>query len=205
MRPDIRFSYRPLEDIWCQAVSVLVFQRPSVNMGALSSLNRKMIGGLSRLLEDERWIGNRGENFLVATQNMIKAEKLLFHGLGPQSEFSTSVLKEEAGKLGNTLDKLGINEFGVHVPVIEGLEAEYASHIEASAKGLLRAYYRKHKEEQDFDLKIIFSVETRFMDTLDSIVKRLRKYLRTIPDSSVIIDNKNRPRMQETEKTESSG
>jgi hypothetical protein len=205
MRPDIRFSYRPLEDIWCQAVSVLVFQRPSVNMGALSSLNRKMIGGLSRLLEDERWTGNRGENFLVATQNMIKAEKLLFHGLGPQSEFSTSVLKEEAGKLGNTLDKLGINEFGVHVPVIEGLEAEYASHIEASAKGLLRAYYRKHKEEQDFDLKIIFSVETRFMDTLDSIVKRLRKYLRTIPDSSVIIDNKNRPRMQETEKTESSG
>jgi hypothetical protein len=205
MRPDIRFSDRPLEDIWCQAVSVLVFQRPSINMGALSSLDRKMIGGLSKLLEDERWTGDRGENFLFATQNMIKADKLLFHGLGPQSEFSTSVLKEEAGKLGNTLDKLGINEFGVHVPVTEGLEAEYASHIEASAKGLLKAYYRNHKDEQDFDLKIIFTMETRFMDMLDYIVERLRKYLRKMPDSSIIIDNKSRARVQETEETESSG
>jgi len=205
MRPDIRFSDRPLEDIWCQAVSVLVFQRPSINMGALSSLNRKMIGGLSKLLEDERWTGDRGENLLVATENMIKADKLLFHGLGPQSEFSISVLKEEAGKLGNTLDKLGVHEFGIHVPVIEGLEAEYTSHIEASAKGLLRAYYRNHKDEQDFDLKIVFSMEVRFMDMLDYIIKRLKKYLKTIPDFSIIIDNKNRSRMQETEKMESSG
>jgi hypothetical protein len=205
MRPDIRFSDRPLEDIWCQAVAVLVFQRPSINMGALSSLDRKMIGDLSKLLEDERWTGDRGENFLFATQNMIKADKLLFHGLGPQSEFSTSLLKEEAGKLGNTLDKLGVNEFGVHVPVTEGLEAEYASHIEASARGLLRAYYRNHKDEQDFDLKIIFTMETRFMDMLDYIVERLRKYLRKMPDSSIIIDNKSRARVQETEEMESSG
>ncbi len=205
MRLDIRFSDRPLEDIWCQAVTVLVFQRSSIKTGALASLNRKMIGGISKLLEDGRLTGDRGENFLIATQNMIKADKILFHGLGPQSEFSISVLKEEAGKLGNTLDKLGVNEFGAHVPVTEGLEAEYASHIEASTKGLLKAYYRNHKDEQDFYLKIVFSMETRFMDVLDSIVKRLRKYLRTIPGSSIIIDSKKRSRLEETERMEQSG
>ena len=96
---------------------------------------------------------------------MIKADKLLFHGLGPRSEFSTSVLKKEVGNLGSALDKLGVSEFGIHLPVIEGLEVEYGSHLELSAKSLLRAYYKRHKDEPDFNLKVIFSVDLRMVTT----------------------------------------
>jgi len=193
MRPDIRFSDRPLEDLWCQAVTVLVFQRPSINMDTLSSLNRKMTGTLTNILESERWTGKRGENFLIATNNMIKADKLLFRGLGPRSKFSTSVLKKEVGNLGSTLDKLGVSEFGIHIPVTEGLEVEYGSHLELSAKSLLKTYFINHKDEPDFNLKIIFSLEIKFMDILDPIIKRLKRYLKPLPDFSIIIDNKNRP------------
>jgi hypothetical protein len=191
MKPDIRFTDRPLEDLWCQAVTVLVFQNPSMKMDVLSSLNEKMTGTMSNILEGGRWTGNRGEDFLFAGEDMINSDKLLFHGLGPISEFSTSLLEEEIWNLGSALDKLGVNDFGIHVPVVHGLEAAYGLHLELSAKSLLKRYYDKHKDEPDFHLKIIFSVGTKLIDILDPVVERLRSYLDPIPDFSIIID-KNR-------------
>jgi len=188
MRPDIRFTSRPLEDLWCQAVTVLVFQSPSMKMDVLFTLNEKMTGTMANILEGGRWTGERGEDFLFAGEDMIKSEKLLFHGLGPRSEFSVSLLKEEVGNLGSALDKLGVSEFGIHVPVAEGLEAEYGSHLELSAKILLDTYAKTHKDEPNFNLKIIFSVGIKFMDILDPVVERLRRYLDPIPDFSIIID-----------------
>jgi hypothetical protein len=191
MKPDIRFTERPLEDLWCQAVTVLVFQNPSMKMDVLFGLNEKMTGTISNTLEGGRWTGNRGEDLLFAGEDMIKSDKLLFHGLGPISEFSKSLLEEEAWNLGSALDKLGVNDFGIHVPVVHGLESEYGLHLELSAKSLLKRYYDKHKDEPDFHLKIIFSVGIKFMDVLDPVVERLSNYLNPIPDFSIIID-KNR-------------
>jgi hypothetical protein len=188
MKPDIRFTDRPLEDLWCQAVIVLIFQNPSMKTDVLSSLNEKMTGTMANILEGGRWTGNRGEDFLFAGEDMIKSDKLLFHGLGPISEFSTSILEEELWNLGSTLDKLGVNDFGINVPVIHGLEAGYGSHLELSARSLLKKYYEKHKDEPDFHLKIIFSVGTKFMKILDPIVEHLRSYLDPISDFSIIID-----------------
>jgi hypothetical protein len=196
MKPDIRFTDRPLEELWCQAVIVLVFQNPSMKMDVISSLNEKMTGTVANILEGGRWTGNRGEDFLFAGEDMIKSDKLLFHGLGPISEFSTSLLEEELWNLGFTLDRMGVNDFGIHVPVIHGLDAEYGSHLELSAKTLLNGYYDKHKDEPDFHLKMIFSVGIKFMDILDPVVESLRSYLDLIPDFSVIID-KNRAEVNE--------
>jgi hypothetical protein len=155
-----------------------------------------MTGTVANILECGRWTGDRGENFLFAGEDMIKSDKLLFHGLGPISEFSTSLLEEELWNLGFTLDRMGVNDFGIHVPVIHGLEAEYGSHLELSAKTLLNGYYDKHKDEPDFHLKMIFSVGIKFMDILDPVVESLRSYLDLIPDFSVIID-KNRAEVNE--------
>jgi hypothetical protein len=196
MKPDIRFTDRPLEELWCQAVTVLVFRNPSMKMDVLSCLNERMTGTVANILECGRWTGDRGENFLFAGEDMIKSDKLLFHGLGPISEFSTSLLEEELWNLGFTLDRLGVNDFGIHVPVIHGLEAEYGSHLELSAKTLLNRYYNKHKDEPDFHLKMIFSVGIKFMDILDPVVESLRSYLDLIPDFSIIID-KNRAEVNE--------
>jgi hypothetical protein len=188
MKPDIRFTDRPLEDLWCQAVIVLVFQNPSMKMDVLSSLNEMMTGTMVNILESGRWTGNRSEDFLFAGEDMIKSDKLLFHGLGPISEFSTSLLEQEVWNLGSTLDKLGVNDFGIHIPVINGLEAEHGSHLELSAKSLLKRYHDRHKDEPDFHLRIIFSVDIKFMDILNPVVESLRSYLDLIPDFSIIID-----------------
>ena len=51
MKLDLRFSERPLEDIWCQAVVALVFQKPNLAGGVLSGLNEKMVGFLTYLEE----------------------------------------------------------------------------------------------------------------------------------------------------------
>jgi hypothetical protein len=188
MRLDIRFSNRPLEDLWCQAVIALVFQRPSLMTGVVSSLNKKTSGTLENMLECDAWTGEKGEKFLIASQNMIRADKLLFHGLGPGSEFKVESLEEEVYELGMTLDKIGVSDFGIYVPVTEGLEDHYGYHLELSVSNLVKAFYKRHNDDPDFILKIIFSVEKDFLDILDSVVSRLKKHLKPIQDFSIIID-----------------
>ena len=188
MRLDIRFSNRPLEDLWCQAVIALVFQRPSLMTGVIASLNEKMTGTLEDMLERDAWTGERGEKFLIATQNMIRADKLLFYGLGPSSKFNVETLEEEVGSLGMALDKIGISDFGIYVPVTEGLEDRYGYHLELSASNLMKAFYKRHNDDPGFILKVIFSVEKYYSDILDSVVSRLRKHLKPVQDFSIIID-----------------
>jgi hypothetical protein len=188
MRLDIRFSNRPLEDLWCQAVTALVFQTPSITEGVFFNLNRKMTGALENILRRDAWTGDRGEKLLIATQNMIRADKLLFHGLGTGSEFKVAILEEEVYSLGMTLDKMGVSDFGIYVPVVKGLEGQYGYHLELSTSNLVKTFYKRHGKDPDFILKIIFSVEKDFLDILDSVVTRLRKHLQPIRDFTIIID-----------------
>ena len=81
MKLDLRFSDRPLESLWCQAVAALVFRGPDLTEGALFGLNEKMAGFLSDLQERGFWTGRRGESILVASQDAIRAEKILLKGL----------------------------------------------------------------------------------------------------------------------------
>ena len=188
MRLDLRFSERPLEDLWCQAVTALVFQRPEVTKGALSGLNDKMAGSLADLVEKEIWTGKRGESFLLASQNMINSEKLLFYGLGQGQDYDNSILEHGIRELGSTLDKIGVNEFGIHIPVAEGVEEEYDSHIELSARHIVEPFFKNHNNDPDFLLKIINSVESDHMDIIAQVEKRLRKHFTPILDFSIIID-----------------
>ena len=79
-----------------------------------------------------------------------------------------------------------MSEFGIHIPIVNGFEAEYGSHLEISAQNLVKAFLATHKEDPNFILKIVFSVERDFMDILDSVVNRLRKYFEQILDVSII-------------------
>lgn len=188
MRLDLRFSIRPLEELWCQAVAVLVFQGPSMDYGALSILNRKMAGYLKNLAERGLWTGAAGENLLLATQNMIKADKILFHGMGPKSRFSEEILKKEITVLGSSLDKIGVSEFGISIPVVEGSEKRYGSYLELSVTDLTGVYHERHKEDPDFLLKIIVSVDRLFEGLLDPVVKNLREHFHSMLEFSIIRD-----------------
>ena len=113
MRLDLRFSDRPIESLWCQAVAAFVFHRPDISSGVLLALNEKMSGTLTELVEKGVWTGEKDESFLLAPQNMIRAGKLLFHGLGQSSEYTIPVLEDGVIKLGSALDNMGVDEFGI--------------------------------------------------------------------------------------------
>ena len=116
MKLDLRFSDRPLEDLLCQAVAALVFQRPHVTESVLSGLNEKMGGTLADLEEKGIWTGAKGENVLLASQGTIGAEKILLHGLGQRSDWDVSLLSDGIMALGSALDKIEIKEFGIEAP-----------------------------------------------------------------------------------------
>jgi hypothetical protein len=192
MKLDIRFTSRPLEELWSQAVVVLVFKTPDISSGTLTGLNEKMTGTLKGLLLTGKWTGERGEKILIATQNMIKADKLFLYGIGPVSEFNNSILEDEIRNVGNSLDKIGVKDFGIHIPPAEGLEREYQIHLESALKNLTEILLNRHKDDPDYLLKIIVYIEEIHLDIVDSLTKRLRKEFSPVLDFSIIFDNRQR-------------
>ncbi|MBW1805111.1 MAG: hypothetical protein JRJ06_01840 [Deltaproteobacteria bacterium] len=189
MRLDLRFSARPLEEFWCQAVTGFVFQRPNVTTGPMAGLNAKMADSLTDLIEKEVWTGKKDESFLMATQSMIKADKLLFYGLGEFSDFSVSVLIKGAVELGISLDKLGIDEFAVLIPETDSRVREYLSHLRTSACHLVEPFLKKHKDDPDYLLRIFYSVEGDLIPVLGPLVKELRKHFTDRLDFTIVVDN----------------
>lgn len=188
MKLDLRFSDRPLESLWCQAVAALVFQGPDLTEGALFGLNEKMAGFLSELQERGFWTGSRGESILVASQDAIRAEKILLKGLGESRDYDVQLLVSHIREVGSTFNKMEINEFGIHIPVFRGLEEEHASHLEICARQVANPFFQHHRGESDFTLKIIFSVENYTGKILRPIAGRLREYFDLQAEFSVVID-----------------
>ena len=188
MKLDLRFSDRPLESLWCEAVAALVFQGPDLTDGALSGLNEKMARFLSDLQEKGFWTGSRGETVLLASQDAIRAEKILLKGLGDSSDYDEKLLVSHIREVGTTFHKMEIREFGIHIPVLEGSEGEHAFHLEMCARQVAHPFFQHHRGDPDFTLKIIFSVENCTDESLGPVAGRLREYFDLQADFSVVID-----------------
>lgn len=188
MKLDLRFSDRPLESLWCQAVAALVFQDPDLKGGALFRLNEKMAGFLSLLQERGFWTGRRGETVLLASQDAIRAEKILLKGLGQSTDYDAQLLVNHIREVGTTFNRMGVREFGIHIPVIQGLEEDHPSHLEMCARQVANPFFQYHRGESDFLLKVIFSVENCTDEILRPIAGRLREYFDLQADFSVVID-----------------
>lgn len=188
MKLDLRFSDRPLESLWCQAVTALVFKDANLTGGALSGLNEKMAGFLTDLQVKGFWTGGRGETVLLASQDAIRADKILLKGLGESADYDTQLLVNHVREVGTTFHKMGIREFGIHIPIFQGLEREYPSHLEMCARQVPNPFFKHHRGESDFILKIIFSVENCTGEILGPVTGRLREYFDLQVDFSVLID-----------------
>ncbi len=188
MKLDLRFLNHPVEDLWCQAIVMLVFRRPSATNDAFSNINDKMGGYLGDLIDSGIWTGETGENLLLATQNTLMADKLLMRGLGPEEGFGMEVLTREISRTGSVLDGMGIKEIAVRMPSIDRPAGQHGLYLEAAASGLTEAFYLRHRDEPDFILKIFFSLDRDFMNYTDRVTKRLRESLGPRLDLSIISD-----------------
>lgn len=197
MKLDLRFINRPIEDLWCQAAVLLVFQYPDIEEGVFPGINRKMGGSLSDILNAGVWTGERGETFLLATQDAIRAGKLLMRGLGAEGSFDAEVLKKEAAETGTALDRMGIREFAVNIPSPDGHRHKYKKYLELAAVGIIQSFLNKHRDDPDFLLKVFFTIDDGLMDAVDPVMNRLRENMGPELEFSIISDRQTNRDFQE--------
>ena len=188
MRIDIRFTKRPLEDLWCQAVALLIFKGQGTTSKVLENVNKKMSGSIERLISSGLWDGESGEKMLLATQSAIRSDKVLLHGMGQVSEYSIKVLKREIYDIGLSLKKINVNEFGIHIPKVEGFERYYGLHIETAVKYFSKLYLKQYKDLPDYILKVLFSVEKNDIALLEKTAEKLRKYFSPLSACSILVE-----------------
>ena len=187
MRLDLRFSDRSLENIWCQAMTGFSFYHPDLEISGLKGLDLKMSGMLSDLISRERWTGERNESLLLSSQGALPAEKILFYGLGPVSEFNVEIVKSSVQSVGSSLDKMAVNDFSIYLPLIEGLENEYTICVEHSVPALVQPFFESHGQEKEFLLKIVYCINQEMIHLIAPIVDRLREYFLSFMECSIII------------------
>ncbi len=190
MKLDLRLTHRSLDQLWCQAVVAFLFEDESLLTEYLSRLNEKLAGTLAPLIERHFLTGKRDEIILIAPQEMIRADKLLFVGLGPVSGYSSEILPYVIRNVSSTIERLKLSEFGIMVPWVEGREIDYAELIRFIICELADYYFMSKKDEVDFFLKVIVSIEGRFFADLQSLEKKLRIYFDPLAaEYSIVIDN----------------
>jgi hypothetical protein len=188
MRLDLRFTNRPLEELWCQAVLMLSFRVRDKMSPFLDSIDKKMTGSIRNIVQAGIWSGECSDKLLFATQNSIKADKLLIHGLGEESTYSIDVLNREISNAGNALLKMGISEFGFQIPDTSKGEPGFDIHIETAVKNLAGIYLDKYKDATDFILKIYISVTNDYIKLVEKVANQLRKDLSPLAELSIILD-----------------
>ncbi len=190
MRLDLRLTHRFLDQLWCQAVVAFLFKDKSLLTGYLSRLDEKLTGTLTQLIDTNFLTGKRDELILIASQERIKAEKLLFVGLGSPKNYSFDVLSSAIKKISSTLERLALYEFGIMVPWIKGIKADYIELTKLTIRNLVD-YYGIHKRDAvNVSLKVIFTIDEKIFPDLQSLEQEVRTFL-DLPasDYSIAIDN----------------
>ena len=188
MRLDLRFTNRPLDELWCQAVVMLSFRVQDKISPLLDPVDKKMSGSIRNIIQSGIWSGERGDKLLFATQNSIRADKLLIHGLGEESKYTIDLLKREIDNVGNTLVKMGISEFGFQIPDTSKDEKAFDIHIETAVKSLATVYLDKYEDVPDFILKIYISIPNNNIKLVEKVADRLRKHFSPLTELSIILD-----------------
>jgi hypothetical protein len=191
MRLDIRLTHRFLDQLWCQAVVAFLFKDTSLRTEYLSRLDEKLTGALSQLIDTNFLTGKRDELLLVASQERIRADKLLFVGLGSSRAYSFEILSSAIKKISSTLEKLGLYEFGIMVPWAKGIRADYIELTRLTIITLIGYYGIEKRDTTNVVVKIIVTIDEKISHDLRSLAQELRAYLDlTGSDYSIAIDNR---------------
>ena len=188
MRLDLRLTHRCLDQLWCQAVVAFLFEDDSLLTGHFSKLNEKLSGSLTQLIDRHFLTGKRDELILIASQERIKADKLVLVGLGTISSYSSETSSYVIRNVSSELERLKLNEFGIMVHWVKGMKIDYLELVRSIICDLADYYLMIKRDEVDFTLKIIFSIEERFFADLQSLGQELRRHFDPIMEYSIAID-----------------
>jgi len=170
-------------------VVAFLFEDDPLLTGYLSRLNEKLAGSLAPLADNDFLTGKRNEVLLIASQERIKADKLIFAGLGPVSKYSSRSLGPIVRKVSSILERLKLHEFGIMVPWVEEGKIDYVKLMKSVVRNLVEYYSVSKRDAADLSLKVIFSIEEQFLADLQSLGQELRIILDSITDYSIVVDN----------------
>jgi len=188
MKLDLRFTARPLEEVWCEIVVALVFEGAVENGECAFGIDAKTSGYLTLLERRGFWRGREGDTLLVASQGMIKADKILLKGLGARRDFTPGLLSRRLNETGIAVDKMAVSDIGIRIPVVQGEGFEYPSMLEAACVRLVEPFLVNHWDEPDFLLKIVFSVNDDQIRELEPMVRPLKEHFKSRLDHTIIFD-----------------
>jgi len=189
MKLDVRLTHRYLDQLWCQAIVVFLFEDLSLQKECLSKINETMANSLTPLIDTRFITGKRDELILIATQDRIKAEKLFFFGLGPISHYSGRILPAVTRRLSTSLDRLNVHEFCIMVPRFEGIKKDCEKFVRSMIRGITNHYEKTETDAADFILKILVSVEEEVFSNMHSLQQGLRSHLDPRMEYSIVIDD----------------
>lgn len=190
MKLDLRFTSVPLGDLECDTLIVFAFQGSLQNIKGTSDLDAKTWGMLAGLREKGFWSGIEGETLLVPSQNMLKAKKVLVKGLGVNADYGRKVLAKGVKDVSHTLDRMKVCDMAIRIPVMEGTVIEYCACVEIACIQLLNPFLSRHKDERDFLLRIMVSLDAMSIHHLEKTVARLRAHFNSKINYTIIFDRK---------------
>jgi leucyl aminopeptidase len=192
MRLDLRLTHRFLDQLWCQAIVVFLFEDISLQKEYLSRINKALAGSLTPLIENHFITGKKGDLILIAPQERIKAEKLLFVGLGPVSGYSVRILPLVARKLVSSLDRLHVDEFCIMVPRFDEDKKQYEEFVKSMIHGTISYYEKRKREAVSSILKVLVSIDEDVCPNMRTLQESLRSYLDPCMEYTIVIDESKR-------------
>jgi len=188
MRLDVRLTHRFLDQLWCQAIVVFLFEDISFQKEYLLRINKALAGSLTPLIDSHFITGKKGDLILIATQQRIKAEKLLFVGLGPVSDYSVRILPSVAEKLVSSLEGLRVDEFCIMVPRLDGDKKQYEGFVRSMIQGTMSYYEERKREAVPFILKMLVSIDEDVCSDMRTLQESLRSSLDPRMEYTIVVD-----------------
>ncbi len=169
MRLDIRFSSIPVEELWCEAVVIPVIKREQLLSGVIYKLDQKLERHLQGLYKEGFFTGAKCETILIPSEERIKAPRILLKGLGREDEINTDDLPLLIHEMGSIMSRLGVIDWGIHIPEEIDFNAINPDSINISILEMVAEYESVKTDSREDYIKIVFSLPERDISCLKDI------------------------------------
>lgn len=184
MKLDLLLTCRDINQLWFQALVGFLFENETFSNGHLHKLNKKLENQLSYLRKNHLLTGKQEEVFLIAPQDKINADKLLFFGLGPISGYSQDIIDSISKKALITIERLHLYDILVIISYEKKIKAHYKDLIQSIIINLIHYCNKKKCDE----MKVVFLIEEPYKEDLKDLEEELRSYFGPIVDYSILIE-----------------
>ncbi len=184
MKVDLLLTCKSLNQLRYHAVVGFLFENETFSSGYLQQLNDRLENYLTYLRENQLLTGKQQEVFLVAPQEKINTEKILFFGLGPVNAYSQDMIDIAIKKALLTLEKLYVYDLLILISSENIMKAVYIDLIKSLMAGLIN--YCNEKKKGEFN--VVFLIEEHYKNDLKNLEKELRPYFNPTFDYSILIE-----------------